>query len=99
MATTVTQTQGAGGAPTVSMKELLEAGVHFGHQTKRWNPKMKPFIYDKRNAIYIIDLGQTVRQLQHAADYLAGISARNGKVLFVGCKKSTLPFRAEIPAR
>src|SRR6059058_3649077 len=67
--------------------ELLEAGVHFGHQTKRWNPKMKPYIFEKRNAIYIIDLGQTVRQLQHATQFLADIAQRNGKVLFVGCKK------------
>lgn len=69
------------------MTELLEAGVHFGHQTKRWNPKMKPFIFEKRNAIYIINLGKTVEQLQEATDFLSSIAARNGKVLFVGCKK------------
>lgn len=69
------------------MTELLEAGVHFGHQTKRWNPKMKPFIFEKRNAIYIINLGKTVEQLTEATDYLSSIAARNGKVLFVGCKK------------
>lgn len=72
---------------TELMTELLEAGVHFGHQTKRWNPKMKPFIFEKRNAIYIINLGKTVEQLQEATDFLSGIAARNGKVLFVGCKK------------
>jgi small subunit ribosomal protein S2 len=72
---------------TELMTELLEAGVHFGHQTKRWNPKMKPFIFEKRNAIYIINLGETVRQLQHATDFLSEVSARGGKVLFVGCKK------------
>jgi small subunit ribosomal protein S2 len=72
---------------TELMTELLEAGVHFGHQTKRWNPKMKPYIFEKRNAIYIIDLGQTVRQLQQATQYLADVAQRNGKVLFVGCKK------------
>jgi small subunit ribosomal protein S2 len=72
---------------TELMTELLEAGVHFGHQTKRWNPKMKPFIFEKRNAIYIINLGETVRQLQHATDYLAEVAGRGGKVLFVGCKK------------
>jgi small subunit ribosomal protein S2 len=72
---------------TELMTELLEAGVHFGHQTKRWNPKMKPFIFEKRNAIYIINLGKTVEQLVHATEYLSGIAARNGKVLFVGCKK------------
>ncbi len=69
------------------MTELLEAGVHFGHQTKRWNPKMKPFIYEKRNAIYVIDLGQTVRQLDAATQYLSDVAARGGKILFIGCKK------------
>lgn len=69
------------------MTELLEAGVHFGHQTKRWNPKMKPFIFEKRNAIYIINLGDTVRQLDSATQFLAGVARRGGKVLFVGCKK------------
>jgi len=72
---------------TELMTELLEAGVHFGHQTKRWNPKMKPFIFEKRNAIYIINLGETVRQLHDATQFLSGIAGRNGKVLFVGCKK------------
>src|SRR5271154_263287 len=72
---------------TELMTELLEAGVHFGHQTKRWNPKMKPFIFEKRNAIYIINPGKTVEQLETATDYLSSVAARNGKVLFVGCKK------------
>ncbi|MDB6148595.1 MAG: ribosomal protein [Chthoniobacter sp.] len=72
---------------TELMTELLEAGVHFGHQTKRWNPKMKPFIFEKRNAIYIIDLGQTVGQLDRATEFLRKTSERGGKVLFVGCKK------------
>lgn len=72
---------------TELMTELLEAGVHFGHQTKRWNPKMKPFIFEKRNAIYIIDLGETVRQLHSATQFLSEVGARNGKVLFVGTKK------------
>ena len=72
---------------TELMTELLEAGVHFGHQTKRWNPKMKPFIFEKRNAIYIINLGETVRQLEEASAFLSEVSARGGKVLFVGCKK------------
>lgn len=69
------------------MTELLEAGVHFGHQTKRWNPKMKPFIFEQRNQIYIINLGETVRQLEEATDYLTEVSRRKGKILFVGCKK------------
>ena len=72
---------------TELMTELLEAGVHFGHQTKRWNPKMKPFIFEKRNAIYIINLGKTVEQLDEATEFLSKIASRNGKVLFVGCKK------------
>ncbi len=72
---------------TELMTELLEAGVHFGHQTKRWNPKMKPFIFEKRNAIYIIDLGKTVEQLDEATTFLAALAANGGKVLFVGCKK------------
>jgi small subunit ribosomal protein S2 len=72
---------------TELMTELLEAGVHFGHQTKRWNPKMKPFIFDKRNAIYIINLGETVKQLQQATDFLGKTAERGGKVLFVGTKK------------
>ncbi len=69
------------------MTELLEAGVHFGHQTKRWNPKMKPYIFGKRNAIYIINLSETVKQLQTATEFLSGLAERKGKVLFVGCKK------------
>jgi small subunit ribosomal protein S2 len=72
---------------TELMTELLEAGVHFGHQTKRWNPKMKPYIFEKRNAIYIINLGETVRQLDSATQYLGEVSRRGGKILFVGCKK------------
>ncbi len=69
------------------MQELLEAGVHFGHQTKRWNPKMKPFIFEKKNQIYIINLGETVKQLHNACEFLASVAGKNGKVLFVGCKK------------
>src|SRR5580765_6726044 len=69
------------------MTELLEAGVHFGHQTKRWNPKMKPYIYEKKNQIYIINLGETVKQLHGACEFLASVAAKGGKVLFVGCKK------------
>ncbi|HEY5037093.1 MAG TPA: 30S ribosomal protein S2 [Chthoniobacterales bacterium] len=69
------------------LPELLEAGVHFGHQTKRWNPKMKPYIFEKRNAIYIINLDETVKQLQRATDFLQDVTKRGGKILFVGCKK------------
>ena len=71
----------------VSMKELLEAGVHFGHQTRRWNPKMKRYIYGGRNGIYIIDLHQTVRLLEDACDFVREQTAGGGAVLFVGTKK------------
>ena len=72
---------------TELVPEFLEAGVHFGHQTKRWNPKMKPFIFEKRNAIYIINLDETVRQLHRATEFLQEVTRRGGKILFVGCKK------------
>jgi small subunit ribosomal protein S2 len=67
--------------------ELLEAGVHFGHQTKRWNPKMRPYIFEKKNQIYIINLDETVKQLQRATEFLQEVTRRGGKILFVGCKK------------
>ncbi len=73
--------------PVVSMKELLEAGVHFGHQTRRWNPKMKRFIFTERGGIYIIDLTQTQELLDEAHDFARAIAERNGSVLFVGTKK------------
>jgi small subunit ribosomal protein S2 len=73
--------------PVVSMKELLEAGVHFGHQTRRWNPKMKRFIFTERGGIYIIDLQQTQELLQEAHDFARAIAERGGSVLFVGTKK------------
>jgi small subunit ribosomal protein S2 len=69
------------------MKELLEAGVHFGHQTKRWNPKMKPYIFGARNGIYIIDLQKTVRMFRDAYDFIADTVANGKSVLFVGTKK------------
>ncbi len=75
------------GGNGISMKALLEAGVHFGHQTKRWNPKMKPFIFTERNGIHIIDLQQTVSGLQAAMNYVSDLVANGGKVLFVGTKK------------
>jgi len=73
--------------PLVTMKELLEAGVHFGHQTRRWNPKMKRFIYAGRNGIYIIDLHQTLKRLEEAYGFLREVAADGGSVLFVGTKK------------
>ncbi|MDE1170626.1 MAG: 30S ribosomal protein S2 [Verrucomicrobium sp.] len=71
----------------VDVKELMEAGVHFGHRTQRWNPKMKPFIFEARNGIYVIDLNQSAKQLEVAANFLRELSAEGKKVLFVGCKK------------
>ncbi len=72
---------------TELMTELLEAGVHFGHQTKRWNPKMKPYVFEKRNAIYLIDLAKTAGQIEAASKFLSDTAAGGGKILFVGCKK------------
>lgn len=69
------------------MKQLLEAGVHFGHQTSRWNPKMRPYIFGARNGIHIIDLQQTVNLFREACDYVREVAARGGSVLFVGTKK------------
>lgn len=71
----------------ISMKRLLEAGVHFGHQTRRWNPKMKKFIFTERNGIYIIDLQKTVKKMDEAYNYVRDIAANGGQVLFVGTKK------------
>lgn len=71
----------------ISMKQLLEAGVHFGHQTRRWNPKMKPYIFTERNGIYIIDLQKTVKMIDSAYNFVKDIAANNGVVLFVGTKK------------
>ena len=71
----------------VSMKQLLEAGVHFGHLTKRWNPKMAPYIFTERNGIYIIDLQKTVKKLDEAYNFIQEVSANGGEVLFVGTKK------------
>ncbi|WP_010301437.1 30S ribosomal protein S2 [Kurthia senegalensis] len=71
----------------ISMKQLLEAGVHFGHQTRRWNPKMKKFIFVERNGIYIIDLQKTVKKLEEAYKFMRQVGEEGGKVLFVGTKK------------
>src|SRR5580692_7141191 len=85
--------------PVVSMKDLLEAGVHFGHQTRRWNPKMKRFIFTERGGIYIIDLQQTQRLLDDAYDFVRGVAERNGSVLFVGTKKQAQDAVAQQAAR
>ena len=71
----------------VSMKQLLEAGVHFGHQTRRWNPKMAPYIFTERNGIYIIDLQKTVKKLDEAYMFIRQVTEEGGEVLFVGTKK------------
>lgn len=84
---------------TVTMKELLEAGVHFGHQSRRWNPKMAPYIFAERNGIYIIDLQKTLRLLQTAYEFVQDVAARGGAVLFVGTKKQTQETVAEEAGR
>ena len=83
----------------VSMKQLLEAGVHFGHQTRRWNPKMAPYIYTERNGIYIIDLAKTVKKLEEAYNFVRDLSADGGYVLFVGTKKQAQDAIREEAAR
>src|SRR2546430_13393886 len=69
------------------MKDLLEAGVHFGHQTKRWNPKMKEYIFGERNGIYIIDLGKTVKLYREAEEFVTNLAAEGRTILFVGTKR------------
>ncbi|MEJ9368749.1 30S ribosomal protein S2, partial [Schinkia azotoformans] len=71
----------------ISMKQLLEAGVHFGHQTRRWNPKMKRYIFTERNGIYIIDLQKTVKKVEEAFNFMKEVAANGGTILFVGTKK------------
>ncbi len=71
----------------ISMKQLLEAGVHFGHQTRRWNPKMKRYIFTERNGIYIIDLQKTVKKVEEAYNFVKEVAGNGGKILFVGTKK------------
>jgi small subunit ribosomal protein S2 len=70
----------------ISMKQLLEAGVHFGHQTRRWNPKMAPYIFTERNGIYIIDLQKTVRKAEEAYNFVKQVSEEGKDILFVGTK-------------
>ncbi|GGO72078.1 30S ribosomal protein S2 [Bowmanella pacifica] len=72
----------------VSMRDMLQAGVHFGHQTRYWNPKMKPFIFGARNKVHIINLEKTVPLFNNALNFLSGVSARKGKILFVGTKRA-----------
>jgi len=79
----------------IAMKDLLEAGVHFGHQTKRWNPKMKEFIFGERNGIYIIDLGKTVRLFREAEEFVTNLAAGGRTILFVGTKRQAKDVIAE----
>ena len=85
--------------PDVSMQALLEAGAHFGHQTHRWNPKMKPYIFGERNGIHILDLSQTVPLFARALDFVRATSAAGGKVLFVGTKRQAQEPVAEAARR
>ena len=85
--------------PSISMRQLLEAGVHFGHQTRRWNPKMRPFILAERNGIHIIDLAQTAKRLETALDFVRETVARGEVVLFVGTKKQAQEPLAEHATR
>lgn len=82
-------------APVVSMQQLLESGAHFGHQTHRWNPKMKPYIFGDRNGVHIIDLSQTVPLFARALDFISSTVASGGKVLFVGTKRQAQDAIAE----
>src|ERR1700677_4188625 len=93
------QALNATAASAITMKQLLEAGVHFGHQTKRWNPKMKPYIFGARNGIYIIDLQRTVGLARAALKFVADTAARGGAVLFVGTKKQAQDAVREEAAR
>jgi small subunit ribosomal protein S2 len=83
------------GEPAIALRALVEAGVHFGHQTRRWNPKMRPYIYGARSGIHIIDLDQTARLFKRAFDFLADTVARGGHVLFVGTKRQAADIVAE----
>ncbi len=83
----------------ISMKQLLEAGVHFGHQTRRWNPKMRPYIFTERNGIYIIDLQKTVKKVDEAYQYMRQVAQDGGRILFVGTKKQAQESVAEEAAR
>src|SRR5689334_3893146 len=88
-----------GSLPAISMKELLEAGVHFGHQTKRWNPKMKEYIFGERNGIYIIDLQKTLKMFKDAARFVGEMAAQGKNVLFVGTKRQAQEAIAEEATR
>src|SRR5262245_38345718 len=97
---TATQSYAAGAAPMqqtpLSVRDLFEAGVHFGHQTRRWNPRMKPFLFGERNGVHIVDLDQTLPRLENALEFLQRTVAAGGKVLFVGTKRQAqAPIQSE----
>src|SRR3712207_8683187 len=83
----------------VSMKQLLDSGVHFGHQTRRWNPKMKRFIFTERNGIYIIDLQQTLGYIDNAYEFVKQTVAHGGTILFVGTKRRSEEHTSELQSR
>jgi len=85
--------------PTISMKEMLEAGVHYGHQTNHWNPRMKKYVYGARNGIYILDLEQTVERAKKAAEFIKSVTAEGKKVIFVGTKKQAKEVIAQEAVR
>jgi small subunit ribosomal protein S2 len=87
------------GDSDISMKQLLEAGVHFGHQTRRWNPKMAKYIFNERNGIYILDLKKTVKMIREALDFATELGATGGKILFVGTKRQAQDSVTEIASR
>lgn len=91
--------QGGNTMSVVSMKQLLECGVHFGHQTRRWNPKMKPYIFTERNGVYIIDLQKTVKGLEKSYSFLRDVAKEGGSVLFVGTKRQAQDTIKEEAAR
>jgi small subunit ribosomal protein S2 len=80
---------------SINLKEMLEAGVHYGHQAKRWNPKMRPYIFGERNGVHIIDLQKTVRLFKKACDFIEGVTSRGGHVLFIGTKRMARELIAE----
>ena len=86
-------------APVVTMQQLIEAGAHFGHQTHRWNPRMKPYIFGDRNGIHILDLSQTVPLFARALDFVSQVAANGGKVLFVGTKRQASELIADAAKR
>lgn len=85
--------------PKVNMREMLESGLHFGHQTRRWNPKMKPYIFGARNGIYIINLDKTLPLFNKACDFVADLAAKGGSILFVGTKRQAQEIVREEAAR